>query len=74
MQKMKLLKQNLDNVANGVFLLSKINEESKALQSASLIADSVTGIAKIVVNTQAANSAVALKYAAIPGGAAPSCC
>ena len=34
-----------------------------------MIAENAAGIAKIIINTAAANSAVALKYTAIPGGA-----
>ena len=40
------------------------------MQSAALIGESAVGIAKTVINTQAANSAAVLKYALIPGGLA----
>ena len=36
----------------------------------SIAAESAVGIAKIIINTQAANAAAKLKYAAIPGGLA----
>ena len=44
--------------------------KNKALQSAALIGESAVGIAKTIINTQAANSAAVLKYALLPGGLA----
>ena len=40
------------------------------MQAVSLLGDSASGIAKIVINTQAANAAATLKYALLPGGQA----
>ena len=40
------------------------------MQKALLIAESASGIAKIIINTQAANAAAKLKYALLPGGIA----
>jgi hypothetical protein len=45
-------------------------EKNKGLQKAALIAESAIGISKIIINTQAANSAARLKYSLLPGGAA----
>ena len=68
--KISIQNSQIDNFANGVFLISQLNEKSKALQSASIIADSAAGIAKIVINTQAANTGAVAKYALLPGGQA----
>tara|TARA_R110000850_G_scaffold277118_1_gene422966 strand:+ start:37 stop:1959 length:1923 start_codon:yes stop_codon:yes gene_type:complete len=66
--KAAILDAQLDNVAGGFSLLSSLAEKNKGLQIASIIADSAVGIAKTVISTQAANSAVRLKYAPLPGG------
>lgn len=60
----------LDNIANGVNVLSKLAPKSKALQAAGIIASNAVGIAKIIQNTTAANAAARLKYALLPGGQA----
>jgi hypothetical protein len=59
-----------NNISNGLGLLKGLFEKNKGLQKALLIAESAAGIAKIIVNTQAANAAARLKYALLPGGAA----
>jgi membrane protein involved in colicin uptake len=59
-----------NNVAAGIGLLKTLFEKNKGLQKALLLAESAAGIAKIVVNTQAANAAATLKYALLPGGVA----
>jgi hypothetical protein len=61
---------NLNNVGAGFALLGQLAGKNKALQSAALIGESAVGIAKTVINTQAANSAAVLKYALLPGGLA----
>ena len=61
---------NLNNVSAGFALLGQLAGRNKALQSAALIGESAVGIAKTVINTQAANSAAVLKYALLPGGLA----
>ena len=68
----KLAIQNaqLDNISNGIAVIQNLGIKSKALQKGLMIAESAAGIAKIVINTQAANSAAALKYALLPGGQA----
>ena len=66
--KLALQNQAIDAASQGVSFLKGIFEKNKALQKAALIAESAIGIAKIVINTQAANAAAILKYALIPGG------
>jgi len=61
---------NLNNIGAGFALLGQLAGKNKALQSAALIGESAVGIAKTVINTQAANSAAVLKYALLPGGIA----
>lgn len=68
--KLALQNQALDNAASGIGLLKTLFEKNKGLQKAALIAESAIGISKIIINTQAANSAARLKYALLPGGAA----
>lgn len=68
--KQTIQEQSFKVAENGIGLLKTLFEKNKGLQKALLIAESVAGIAKIIVNTQAANSAATLKYALIPGGAA----
>lgn len=60
----------LDTAANGIAFLSKLFENNKAVQKAALLADSAIGIAKIIINTQAANAGAVAKYSLIPGGLA----
>jgi hypothetical protein len=67
--KLALQNQALDTAANGIGVLKGLFEKNKGLQKAALIAESAIGISKIIINTQAANSAAKLKYAALPGGA-----
>ena len=61
---------NLNNIGSSFALLGQLAGKNKALQAASLIGESAVGIAKTVINTQAANSAAVLKYALLPGGIA----
>jgi hypothetical protein len=62
--------QGLNALGDLVGLAKSIGEKNKGLQKAALIAESAIGISKIVINTQAANSAARLKYSLLPGGAA----
>jgi len=62
--------QALNALGDLVGLAKSIGEKNKGLQRAALIAESAIGISKIIINTQAANSAARLKYALLPGGAA----
>jgi hypothetical protein len=66
--KREILQATLDNVSGGIGLLKTIFEKNKGIQKGLLIAESAVGIAKTIINTQAANSAIALKYALLPGG------
>jgi len=59
-----------NNISAGIGLLKGLFEKNKGVQKALLIAESAAGIAKIVINTQAANAAAKLKYALLPGGIA----
>ena len=60
----------LDTASNGVALLGKLFENNKGVQKAALLAESAIGIAKIIINTQAANAGAIAKYSLIPGGLA----
>jgi hypothetical protein len=59
-----------NNISAGIGLLKGLFEKNKGLQKALLIAESAAGIAKIIINTRAANAAAKLKYALLPGGVA----
>jgi len=60
----------LDNIGKAFNLLSQLAGKNKALQAIALIGENAVGIAKQVINTKAANAAVTLKYALLPGGEA----
>jgi len=60
----------LNNAQRGFQLLSSLAGKNKGLQAAAIIGENAVGIAKQVISTQAANRAVDLKYALIPGGVA----
>jgi hypothetical protein len=62
--------QQLDVASQGLQLIASLFEKQKAIQKAALVAESAIGIAKMIISNKAANAAVKLKYAAIPGGAA----
>ena len=68
--KVAIQNAGLDNAMNAIGVLKGLFENNKALQKASLIAESAIGISKIIINTQAANAAARLKYALLPGGLA----
>jgi hypothetical protein len=55
-------------ISNGIGLLKTVFEKNKGMQKALLVAESLTGIAKTIISTKAANAAITLKYAALPGG------
>lgn len=58
----KLAVQNavLDNISGGIGVLKQLGEKNKALQKAAIIAENAAGIARIIINTQAANAKAAL--------------
>lgn len=60
----------LNNIGAGLQLLGQLAGKNRALQATAIIGESALGIAKIIINTKAANAAAKLKYALIPGGAA----
>jgi len=68
--KTSIRKAELDNIKGGVSLIASIFEKSKAIQASSVIAENAVGVAKTIINTQAANSAATLKYSLLPGGQA----
>lgn len=70
----KLAIQNsyLDSLSGLAGIVGALAGKNKDLQRIALIAESAVGIAKIIINTQAANSAAVLKYSALPGGQALS--
>jgi hypothetical protein len=70
--KIQLENAYLDAASAGVNIIKMFSEKNKALQKAALIAENAIAIAKIIINTQAANAGVALKYAAVPGGQIPA--
>ena len=59
---------NIDSISAGLGLVKQLAGENKALMGAAIVAENITGIAKTVINTQAANVAAKAKYALIPGG------
>ena len=61
---------NINNIGAGFALLGQLAGRNKALQAAALIGESAVGIAKTIISTKAANAAVTLKYALLPGGLA----
>ena len=60
----------INNVSAGINLLAQLAGKNKSIQKAALVAESAIGIAKIIINTKAANAAAKLKYALLPGGIA----
>ena len=68
--KKAIQESTFNNIASGIGLLKGLFEKNKGLQKALLIAESAAGIAKIIINTKAANAAAKLKYALLPGGVA----
>jgi len=70
--KREIQDSSFNNISNALSLVKGLFEKNKGVQKAVLIAESAMGIAKIVINTQAANAAAKLKYALLPGGQALS--
>jgi hypothetical protein len=68
--KKSIQESTFNNISSGIGLLKGLFEKNKGLQKALLIAESAAGIAKIIINTRAANAAAKLKYALLPGGVA----
>jgi len=57
--KRSIQEASLDAVAKGFNILAGLAEENKGLQAASIIAENAVGIAKQIINTQAANAVAA---------------
>lgn len=70
--KQKIRISELNNVSKGIGLVKSLAGENRKLQGAAIVAENAVGIAKTIINTNAANSAAILKYAALPGGQALS--
>lgn len=68
--KAKIRDAEINNIGAGFALIGQLAGKNKALQATALIGESAVGIAKIVMQTNAANAAVVTKYALIPGGPA----
>ena len=60
------------NLESGLSLVKDLAGDNNKIQAAALIAENAVGVAKTIINTQAANAAAIAKYAAIPGGLALS--
>ena len=60
----------IENISAGINLVKSLAGENKKVQGAALIAENAVAVAKIIINTQVANAAAKLKYAALPGGVA----
>lgn len=63
--KKKIRDANLNNIASGFRTLSSLFNKNKGLQISSIIAENAVGIAKNIVNTQAANQAAVAQGAAL---------
>ena len=58
----------MDAIGAGINIIKMFADKNKGLQKAALIAENALAIAKIIINTQAANAGITLKYSALPGG------
>ncbi len=61
---------NLDAIGTGFKILASMDKKNKGLQKASLIGENAVGIAKNIINTQAANARLTLEGGLV--GAAPA--
>jgi hypothetical protein len=61
----QIQKQNIDNIGAGFALLSQLAGKNKKLQAVALIGQSAAGIAKTVIETQAANATATAQGAAL---------
>jgi len=59
-------------VESGIGLLKQFADKNKSIQATVIAAESAVGIAKIIMNTQAANAAVTAKNALIPAPVGPA--
>ena len=70
--KQKIRESEINNISKGIGLVKSLAGENRTLQGAAIVAENAVGIAKTIINTNAANSAAILKYAGLPGGQALS--
>ena len=56
---------SIQNISNGIGLIKSLAGENEALQKAAIIADSAVGVAKVIINTQAANAQATAIYGTI---------
>jgi len=68
--KEKIRDANISNIEGGIALVKSLAGENREIQAAAIIAENAVGVAKTIINTQAANTGATLKYAALPGGIA----
>jgi hypothetical protein len=54
--KQAILLSSINSAGSLVSLVAQLGEKNKALQAAAIIADSAVGVAKVIINTQAANA------------------
>jgi hypothetical protein len=70
--KATIQQKSFEVAERGISLLASIFGKSKVVQKAALIADSAVAIARMVINTRAANIAVRAKNALIPAPVGPA--
>lgn len=68
--KTQIQEMAMDTAMRGFQLLGKMAGKNRALQAAAIIGENAAGIAKQIIQTKAANTAVTAKYALLPGGLA----
>lgn len=68
--KTQIQEMAMDTAVRGFQLLGKMAGKNRALQAAAIIGENASGIAKQIIQTKAANTAVTAKYALLPGGVA----
>ena len=68
--KAKIRDANINNISAGISLVKSLAGENKKIMAGAIIAENAVGIAKTIIQTQAANAGATLKYAALPGGIA----
>ena len=66
--KAKIRDANINNISAGISLIKSLAGENKEIMAGAIIAENAMGIAKTIIQTQAANAGATLKYAALPGG------
>ena len=62
----------INSIEKGIGIIKSLAGENRSLQAQAIIAENAVGVAKQVINNKAANGAVDLKYAGVPGGQIPA--